>query len=164
MNAEMIEKAKVYAIEKHKNQKYGEGMPYTVHLEAVVCNLAALKELINAEYLGDFYESCIVIAWLHDVVEDTKTSIAEIEKEFGWEIAKCLEILSRPKDKTYYDYIMKILDSGDECMLVKHADLTANIFASMDLNDSYSRQKREKYMLARELIEKELFYDRGLRL
>jgi len=44
---------------------------YVVHLDAV------------AEIVQQYGEPAVVIAYLHDVVEDTSVSLLDIEKEFG---------------------------------------------------------------------------------
>jgi len=76
-----IKKARDFAINAHKDQKYG-AMPYLVHLDAV----ASIVKL--------FGERAQVIALLHDVVEDTASSVADIKALFGDFIAKCVHILT----------------------------------------------------------------------
>lgn len=157
MNKEIIEKARLFAIEKHKGQEYSCGMPYTFHLEQTVANLANLEKAIRSEYLDGFYEQCVVVAWLHDVLEDTQTTQDEIVKEFGLDIYNNLKVLTREKGMLYFDYIMRIINY-DVCSIVKYADLTANINAK-DEGDGFHRQRKEKYLLARELIAKSMLYE-----
>jgi (p)ppGpp synthase/HD superfamily hydrolase len=66
-----------FAVERHGDQRYGD-LPYVVHLAAVRAVLA------DAEIGGDF----IVAAWLHDVVEDTPTTKAEVAERFGESVAE----------------------------------------------------------------------------
>jgi guanosine-3',5'-bis(diphosphate) 3'-pyrophosphohydrolase len=68
-------KAMLFAREKHKNQirKY-TGNPYSDHLAEVAG--------ITATIYG-YDHGAIAIAWLHDTVEDTGTTLQEIESEFG---------------------------------------------------------------------------------
>ena len=66
----MKNKARIFAIAAHGGQKYGN-YPYSVHLDAV------------AKIADEYGEKAAVIAYLHDVVEDTFVSINDIEKEFG---------------------------------------------------------------------------------
>ncbi len=54
----MINKAKLFALEKHAGQMYGN-KPYEYHLQGVVDNLTSRDEEV------------IAIAWLHDIMEDT---------------------------------------------------------------------------------------------
>jgi (p)ppGpp synthase/HD superfamily hydrolase len=65
-------RARDFAAERHSEQKYGEA-PYTVHLAAVRAVLADF----------DSHADLLTAAWLHDVVEDTGTSIDEVRTLFG---------------------------------------------------------------------------------
>ncbi|HWC57386.1 MAG TPA: RelA/SpoT family protein [Candidatus Paceibacterota bacterium] len=69
----LIEKAFVFAKEKHKDQKRNSGEPYFAHVLAVAENCAKL----------DMDTETIVGALLHDVLEDTETSEEEISEQFG---------------------------------------------------------------------------------
>ena len=66
---EMIEKAYLFAKEKHKDQKRKSGEPYIHHPLEVAYILAQLQ--------GG--PATIAAGFLHDVVEDTDTSIEEIK-------------------------------------------------------------------------------------
>ena len=66
----MIEEARKFAINAHGDQKYGE-LPYHVHLDAV------------AEIASEYGETVQIIAYLHDVAEDTSVQLQDIEREFG---------------------------------------------------------------------------------
>lgn len=73
----MIEKAYHFAADKHKDQKRKSGEPYIIHPLCVGLILADLeldKETITAGIL-------------HDVVEDTDTSVEDISREFSYEVA-----------------------------------------------------------------------------
>lgn len=71
------EHARDFAMIQHGEQMYGE-KPYVAHLEAV------------RKVLADFGIGghVAIAAWLHDVVEDTMTTKADIEKEFGPVVAE----------------------------------------------------------------------------
>ena len=77
----LIEKAYIFAREKHAEQKRYSGEPYFNHVVATAKILASLKM------------SAIVVAagLLHDTLEDTDTTTEEIEKEFGPEILFLVE-------------------------------------------------------------------------
>jgi (p)ppGpp synthase/HD superfamily hydrolase len=68
--------ARAFAIERHADQRYGD-QPYVVHLAAVRAVLA------EAGIAGAFG----IAAWLHDVVEDTRTTQDEVAAKFGAEVA-----------------------------------------------------------------------------
>ena len=77
---DLIKSAEIFARSRHAGQfRKGDAQePYIVHVEEVA-------ELVTA-WGGS--ESAIAAAWLHDTVEDCPpTSFAEIEQEFGSEVA-----------------------------------------------------------------------------
>ncbi|MBR3483415.1 MAG: bifunctional (p)ppGpp synthetase/guanosine-3',5'-bis(diphosphate) 3'-pyrophosphohydrolase, partial [Lachnospiraceae bacterium] len=73
----MVEKAYKLAYEAHKDQKRKSGEPYIIHPVCVALILADFELDIES----------IVAGLLHDVVEDTKVTQEELEKEFGSEVA-----------------------------------------------------------------------------
>jgi guanosine-3',5'-bis(diphosphate) 3'-pyrophosphohydrolase len=74
-------KAVAFAAEKHKDQrrKDANASPYINHLIAVASVLAEEGNVTD--------EDLLVAAILHDTVEDTKTSFAELEEHFGKRVA-----------------------------------------------------------------------------
>lgn len=77
----LVKKAYLFAFEAHGNQKRHSGDPYFSH---PVCVAEILTEL-------KLDDESIATALLHDVVEDTDVSLEEIEKNFGEEIAKLVD-------------------------------------------------------------------------
>ena len=75
----IIEKAKSFAIKAHKNHTESDKYktPYIFHLQRV----SALVALSGGS------EEEIASAWLHDTIEDTGTTVEDIEREFGANIA-----------------------------------------------------------------------------
>jgi hypothetical protein len=90
----LVDRAARFAANAHRSaghrRKY-TGDPYAVHLEAVAGLVASVT--------GD--EETIASAWLHDVVEDTPVTAADVRKRFGGGVAKLVTELtdvSRPGD------------------------------------------------------------------
>lgn len=75
---EKLIKAYEFANDAHKEQFRESGEPYIIHPINVCINLA--------KFHAD--GASLVAGMLHDVVEDTKYTIEDIEKEFGSEVAK----------------------------------------------------------------------------
>lgn len=73
---DLIRKAHVFSGRAHQGQTRRSGEPYLVHPVGVAKILAEMKLDVSS----------IVTGILHDTVEDTLTSIEEIEKYFGKEI------------------------------------------------------------------------------
>lgn len=80
---EMCDVRKAYQIanEAHEGQKRLSGEPYIMHPLSVAIILASLG----------MDEASIIAAILHDTVEDTKLTNAEVKKEFGETIAELVE-------------------------------------------------------------------------
>ncbi|MBU0726754.1 MAG: bifunctional (p)ppGpp synthetase/guanosine-3',5'-bis(diphosphate) 3'-pyrophosphohydrolase [Alphaproteobacteria bacterium] len=76
-----LDRAYVYAMKMHGSQKRASGDPYFSHPIEVAGILTALK------LDGD----SIVTALLHDTVEDTDATLADIEQLFGPEIARLVD-------------------------------------------------------------------------
>ena len=76
-----LEAAYRFACEFHKGQMRDSGDPYMVHPLAVAHILAEMRMDLIA----------IVTGLLHDVVEDTSVTVEEIRKQFGQEVAGCVD-------------------------------------------------------------------------
>ena len=117
------QKAREFALVAHGDQRYGNA-PYSVHLDAV----AAI-----ARNYGEIAE---IVAYLHDVIEDTDTTHEQVKTSFGELIARCVSILSDEpgssrKDRKAKTYAKMTKVRGDEelALLVKAADRLANVRA-----------------------------------
>ena len=123
---DLIQRASEYATNAHKRidhrRKYTKH-PYSVHLASVAKMVAEVTD--DAEI--------IAAAWLHDVVEDTPATLADIERNFGRRIARLVDELtdvSKPSDGNRA--VRKALDrdhlaaASSDAMTVKLADLTDN--------------------------------------
>lgn len=89
-----IDRARAFAAQAHEavgqRRKY-TGEPYIVHPAAVAKLVASVTD----------DEDMICAAWLHDVVEDTEVTLAELEATFGAQIAALVSDLtdvSTPQD------------------------------------------------------------------
>ena len=77
VGTKLIMKAYNYAVEHHGEQKRRSGEPYIIH----PLNVAYILAGVGLD------EATICAALLHDVVEDTDATDADLRKEFGDEIA-----------------------------------------------------------------------------
>jgi len=83
----MLNRAYVYAMKAHANQKRASGAPYFSHPLEVAAILTDL-------HLDD---STIATALLHDVIEDTDTTRGEIDRLFGHKIGALVDGLTKIK-------------------------------------------------------------------
>ena len=86
-NEELLNRAYVYAMRAHGEQKRASGDPYISHPLEVAAILTDLK-------LDD---ATIAAALLHDTIEDTDSTRAEIDRLFGREIGLLVEGLTKLK-------------------------------------------------------------------
>src|ERR1700739_1286075 len=86
-NEDLLNRAYVYAMKAHGTQTRASGDPYFSHPLEVAAILTDLK-------LDD---ATIVAALLHDTIEDTEATRAEIDQIFGPEIGALVEGLTKLK-------------------------------------------------------------------
>ncbi|WP_444934620.1 HD domain-containing protein [Microbulbifer sp. JTAC008] len=125
----MRNKARSFAIQAHGDQRYGS-FPYSVHLDEV------------AKIASEYGEEAEVVAYLHDVIEDTDVTAKEIEDIFGELVSRCVCILSDEPGETRkirksatYQKMAKVSGSEELALLVKAADRLANMRACLRSGD-----------------------------
>lgn len=101
------------ATKAHAGQKDKAGAPYLLHVLRVMMSVEKMDERI--------------VALLHDVVEDSETTIEELANEgFSKKILRAVELLTKTEHKTYEDYIQEI-KRNELARVVKSADLKDNM-------------------------------------
>ena len=123
----LLNKAYVYAMKAHGNQKRASGDPYFSHPLEVAAILTDLK-------LDD---ATIAAALLHDTIEDTGTTREEIEGQFGPEIGALVDGLSKIKkldlvtkqaeQAENFRKLLLAISSDIRVLLVKLADRLHNM-------------------------------------
>lgn len=114
----LVARALTTMVEKHGDQVDRAGSPFVGHPARVVAYLAA------SGFWGD---EVLAAAALHDVVEDTPTTLEEIRAEFGDGVAHLVDALTRRDDETYRGYVARLADSGIGAIAIKLADLRDNM-------------------------------------
>lgn len=113
-----------YAALKHKNQKRkGSDLPYIVHPYDVAMKLISLCA----------QKDVIIAGFLHDVLEDTDTTIDELSANFGSKIA----YIVREVTKGTYLYQLSIEEYSPHAVQVKIADLSCNV---TDILEDYNQK------------------------
>jgi len=92
---DLVEKAYYFAEKAHEGQKRASGEPYFTHCVAVAMILSELK----------VQSAAIAAGLLHDTVEDTNVTLEDIRANFGDEIAKLVDGVTKltniPKTNDY---------------------------------------------------------------
>lgn len=160
-----VQDALHFALDSHGDQKYGDKL-YSYHLEMVVSNVnAILEELEFYDRLPprDIIDMCFATAWLHDTVEDTPVTMEDIAANFGQSIADHVTQLTKNPGISHSAMIHTIcLEGSDVALIVKLADVRANLSESLKNLDDNSAKRLAKYQNALDLLELE-FYRRFLR-
>ena len=127
-----VSRAKALAELCHAGHTDKAGRPYTEHLERV------------ADSVGRHAEAAV--AYLHDVVEDTPCTLDHLVR-LGFDegrIVRPVDILTRRDGETYFDYIRRIVRSGDTTALaVKRADLLDHLRDTTAIPDGLAARYRK---------------------
>ncbi len=123
----LLNRAYVYAMQKHGTQKRASGDPYFAHPLEVAAILTELK-------LDD---ASIAVGLLHDTIEDTDATRAEIDQLFGSEIGAIVDGLTKierlqlvTREEAQAENLRKLLlaiSADVRVLLVKLADRLHNM-------------------------------------
>lgn len=128
----IVDDAMNYARGAHQGQFRDDGKEYITHPEAVV-------NILKEHGITD--ENILAAAWLHDVVEDTKLTLDDIEKQFNWDVRANVDICTRAKSKL--DTIVKLARLAEyNGTVIKLADRFHN------LSDMKGWDSERKYQYA----------------
>lgn len=144
------QRARQFAIEAHGDQKYGV-LPYVAHLDEVVD--------IVLPYKDRYGEDLVVVAYLHDVLEDTETDPERIERDFSRFVRCQVEAITDPEAPNRKErkrllnarlagLVCQHLDGQDffdVALLVKAADRLANMRHSQKINPGLLRMYIQEY-------------------
>lgn len=137
-----IARAVALAKEGHAGQvrKGPNSLAYTHHLAEVAALVAAF----------DGSEAAVAAAWLHDAVEDTETTLEEIETGFGPEIAGYVaEVTDDRSLSTEERRVAQIASASSKspmAALIKAADQTSNLRSIISSPPGWDEEKRSKYI------------------
>lgn len=145
IKTDKIELAKQISKHFHKGQKYGEYDYYEYHILGVVKTL----ELVAKEVTEDL----IIVALLHDVLEDTDCAWETLENIFDYDIADYVKCLSYVKGCCKEQYI-KGVSIYVVTRIVKYADSLFNHQECVKVGDMKRAEKYQNNL--KELYHKEL--------
>lgn len=144
----LIQKAYIFSKVGHGNQKRHSGDPYFSHPLAVAEILVDLK----------MDEASIIAALFHDLVEDTETSLEDIEENFGEQIAKLVDgvtklskiesISTSERVAENFRKLTMAMSEDIRVLIIKLADRTHNMRTIF-----YMPSKEKKIKKARESLE-----------
>ena len=148
-----------YAAEKHaeNNQTIpGTIIPYAVHLSNV-----CMEIIFAAQQTENFnLKLALQIALLHDLLEDTKTTMFELDERFGFLVQAGVKALTKneklPEEEQMPDSLRRIKKMPVEVWAVKLADRITNLQQPPPAHwslDKVTEYRRESAVIYHELRE-----------
>lgn len=140
----MLDKAREFARKAHKGQTRWDGKtPYIEHPRAV----AKRVKQITFGHPEAFKINCQIVAWLHDVVEDTNITIGNLLDEgFSIKVVNAIDAITKREDEQYDEYLIRVAENR-MAAVVKVADIQHN------LSNLKRGSMRDKYRLAIRFIK-----------
>jgi len=142
-----IEKAYQFAAQYHAGQKRSSGEPYMSHPLAVARILAGMRmDVVSIE-----------TGLLHDIVEDTTVTSADIQKNFGDEVARCVDGVTKLSKIDFFSAEDRQAESYRKMLLAMVNDIRVIIVKLADRLHNMrtlgylSPERRER--IARETLE-----------
>ena len=132
MDKNIVNKAMWLADDAHSGQRDDNGDLYTdVHIGQVV----EILECVTDDPI------ILAAAYLHDTLEDTNTTLAQLENEFGHEIASLVHEVTHEGQKDNDGYSFPRLKSK-EAIMIKFADRLSNISRMQ----TWPAKRQEQYL------------------
>src|SRR5256886_1323739 len=146
---DLIRRAYIFSAKEHKGQVRASGEPYLTHPLEVANLLAEMK--MDAVTVG--------VGLLHDVVEDTLTTLEKIEELFGAEVAHIVDGVTKisqiqftsKEEKQAENFRKMLLAMTDDIrvIMVKFADRLHNMrtlqYLSLDRREAIARETMDIY-------------------
>ena len=117
-----LEKAYRFAIASHNGQFRDSGEPYIAHPLNVALALAEM----NMDLV------CLQTGLLHDVLEDTSATPEELRKNFGEEVARCVDGVTKLSKLKFYDREERQAESVRKMLLAMVDDVRVVIVKLAD--------------------------------
>ena len=142
-----IAEAFSFMVQAHKGQMYGN-LPYFTH------PLQVAEAVINPTH------DEIIVALLHDVVEDTKYCEQDIRSSFGKTISDAVALLTEDSNLSYKENINRIIESDSIAAIkVKWADNKINMSGDKTWMTAKRRDRlMSKYAKSFKLLSDRLGY------
>lgn len=122
----------------HRDQTRKDGKPYITHPQAVAESMSS--------------EEGKIVAWLHDVLEDTPiTETGLLVQGIPEKLIYDIQTVTRMKDETYFHFIKRVSEGSDNAISVKINDIFHN------LSDLEEGSLKDKYRFALNYLETRQF-------
>ena len=134
----LTKKAIQMCFDTHKDQVDKSGLPYVFH------------PFHLAEQMDDEYS--VVVALLHDVVEDGEITLEELRREYPNEIVEAISLMTHDVNVDYFEYV-KAIKMNTLARKVKLADLKHNSDKTrLNVMTAKDELRYQKYQKAIEIL------------
>lgn len=116
--SDLVERAMVVAARAHAGQVDKAGAPYIEHPGRVAGH-------VDRHACPEDLEAARAVAWLHDVVEDTPVTLAELGQHFPAKIVAAVDAMTHRAGEDRDAYYRRVR-TNRIARAVKHADLDDN--------------------------------------
>jgi (p)ppGpp synthase/HD superfamily hydrolase len=131
ISEENIAAAFEWALYAHFAQVDKSGKPYMGHVLRVA---SRVTDEVN----------CLIVALLHDVVEDSDVDLYDLSEDFNKEILTAVDLLTHKPGVEYMDFIKAMVDNPI-AVRVKIADLLDNLDPARRLNTEEGERLRARH-------------------
>jgi len=109
-----------FARDRHASQERHGGAPYVVHPIRLANILVGEWKVTDPDVVS--------ASLLHDIIEDTETSVKDVKAAFGPEVGTLVDGMTMWKgSETYESYVRRIAKGPRELRLIKCADVLDNL-------------------------------------
>ena len=142
-----LERAYQFALRHHAHQLRDSGEPYMTH----PLNVALILAGMNMDLV------CLQTGLLHDVIEDTGTSHEDLRREFGEEVAHCVDGVTKLGKVKFYSPEERQAESVRKMLLAMVSDIRvilvklADRLHNMRTLNALSTERQQR--IARETLE-----------
>ena len=154
-DAGLVRRARAFAARRHAGQlRKGDGQPFIRHPVAVARILARHR----------MPPEVVAAGLLHDVLEDTPTTAAELERRFGAEVARMVEEVTEPEKSRPWEerkavYLARLPRASRGALAISCADKTHNTESFLN---AYEKEGPVVFSRFSRGIGKRLDYHRGV--
>lgn len=126
---QILEQTHEFVKEKHKGQTYAYDKDYfEAHILAVVSKVQELMPKWHYSKADIFW--CTIVAYLHDIVEDTDVTLQEIRERYNSEVEEAVRLLTKNPEFSR-EIQITMIKQNFMAKMVKRATALVNLQTSM---------------------------------
>lgn len=138
------------------NQKYDTRLPYSFHLQAVICQVDRFLTTSFSENLRDVHPNLKIAAAGHDLIEDARMTYNDIKNITNKEVADiiyaCTDEKGKNRKERHSQRFFDELKQNRLAVYVKLCDIMANVLYSKLTNSSMFDKYVEEFSNVKEQL------------